>query len=145
MELVSKPSFNVIGKKVSCTWDKLGIEMPEAWKEVIQRKNEIKNRISPYILDVCLHVKNGEFTQLIGCEVSELADIPTGFDGKLIPEQKYVYTKHTGSVMEIATAFGEMIEWAKENNLTIDPEDFKIQYTPEENEAEGYDLYFKVL
>jgi predicted transcriptional regulator YdeE len=145
MKIVTKPAFNVVGKKVSCTWEKLGTEMPAAWQEVLQRKSEFENRTSPYILDICLHLRDGVFTQLIGAEVSNLSSIPEGFEGVSIPEQKYIYTKHTGPVMEIAHTYGQMIDWAKENNLTIDPDDFKIQYTPVDIDEEGYDLYFKMV
>jgi predicted transcriptional regulator YdeE len=145
MNIVTKPSFYVIGKKVSCTWERLGTEMPSAWNEVLSRKSEFENRVSPYILDICLHLRDGVFTQLIGAEVSRLSSIPAGFEGVQIPEQTYIYTKHTGSVMEIANSFGEMIDWAKENNHTIDPDDFKIQNTPDGIDEEGYDLYLKIV
>ncbi|PLT29588.1 GyrI-like domain-containing protein [Peribacillus deserti] len=144
MDIVMKEEFYVIGKKVTCPWQELGALMPEAWKTVMERKDEIPNRLSPYILDICLHVIDGEFTQLVGVEVSSLEHIPDGLNGAVIPKQKYIYSKHTDSVMDIAGHFGRMIEWAKENCLTIDPFDFKIQYSPEYNEERGYDLYFKL-
>ncbi|WP_442598368.1 GyrI-like domain-containing protein [Neobacillus sp. D3-1R] len=145
MQIVKKEAFNVVGKKVIAHWQELGVEMPKAWKEVIERKAEVKNRISPNILDICLQLVNEEFTQLVCVEVSDLSEIPEGFEGVHIPEQQYLYTKHTGSVMEIAQTFGAMIQWAKDNHLTIDPLDFKIQYTHENNPEEGYDLYFKII
>ncbi|HYK74533.1 MAG TPA: GyrI-like domain-containing protein [Pseudoneobacillus sp.] len=145
MQIVKKEAFNVVGKKVVAPWQQLGTEMPKAWQEVMARRDEINHRTSPYILDICLQLVNGEFTQLVCVEVSDFVDIPNGFEGAHIPEQQYIYTKHTGSVMEIAETFGAMIQWAKDNHLTIDPLDFKIQYTHENSPEEGYDLYFKIV
>ena len=59
MNIVTKPAFYVVGKKVSYTWEKLGSEMPAAWQEVLRRKGEFENRTSPYILDICLHLRDG--------------------------------------------------------------------------------------
>jgi predicted transcriptional regulator YdeE len=144
MEIVKKQAFYAIGKKVSCHWEQLPVEMPKAWSEVLSRKEEILNRVSPYFLDICLELEKDNFTQLVAVEVSELTHIPDGFIGVQIPEQTYIYTKHIGLEMEIANTFGAMINWAKENHLSIDPKDFKIQYT-HENENQGFDLYFKIV
>lgn len=145
MEIKTLPAFKVIGKKVSCPWEDLSKEMPLAWQEILASKDSIPNRTSPYILDICLHLRDGIFTQLVGVQVSEISTIPELFEAVEIPEQHYIYSKHVGSVMEIADKIGQMIKWGQENNYTLDPDDFKIQYTPEENESEGYDLYFKII
>ncbi|WP_026695262.1 GyrI-like domain-containing protein [Peribacillus kribbensis] len=144
MEIINKEGFLAVGKKVACGWQELGTQMPEAWRQVLEKKDEIKNRVSPYILDICLHVRDGEFTQLVGVEVSSLSDIPEGFEGAAIPKQKYLYSHYSGPVTDIAGHFGKMMSWAEENCLMVDPEDFKIQYTPEKNDEEGYSLYVKL-
>ena len=41
---------------------------------------------------------NGPYTAIVGCKVSSLDDIPTGFIGKTIPEAKYQVYKSTGKL-----------------------------------------------
>ncbi|PLS17359.1 hypothetical protein CVD28_12395 [Bacillus sp. M6-12] len=144
MQIIKKPGFYVVGKKVSCPWEQLGIEMPKAWAEVTRRKHEISNKVSPYTLDICLQLKDGIFTQLVGVEVSKITEVPDGFEGISIPEQNYVHTRHTGTEMEMIHTFENMIKWAKENNHTIDPEDFKIQFAPDDKNG-AHELYYKVV
>ncbi|UOY92414.1 GyrI-like domain-containing protein [Ectobacillus sp. JY-23] len=144
IEIKSLPALYVVGKKVQGNWKRLGTEMPKAWREVMERREEISHRTSPYILDICLHLRHGIFTQLVGVEVERLASIPAGLEGVTIPTQRYISMKYAGPITEIAGAFQDMMEWANKKGYTLDKEDFKIQYTPE-NEAEGYDLYYKIL
>ena len=41
---------------------------------------------------------NGPYTAIVGCKVSSLDDIPTGFIGKTISEAKYQVYKSTGKL-----------------------------------------------
>jgi len=41
---------------------------------------------------------NGPYTAIVGCKVSSLDDIPTGFIGKTIPDAKYQVYKSTGKL-----------------------------------------------
>lgn len=144
MKLVEEKSFKVVGIKVESDWRGLHIEMPKAWQEVIKRANEIENRDSAYFFDICLQLVGDEFTQLVGCEVSDLEKIPEGMTGVEVPAATYVYYRHVQPVTEMANSFADMYEWAKTHGYTADPTDFKIQKSSFGDEEEHH-LYIRVL
>ncbi|HEX3767815.1 MAG TPA: GyrI-like domain-containing protein [Puia sp.] len=52
---------------------------------------------------------NGPYTAIVGCKVSSLDDIPTGFIGKTIPDAKYQVYKSTGKLSVSLTKTWEEI------------------------------------
>ncbi|WP_026694823.1 GyrI-like domain-containing protein [Peribacillus kribbensis] len=143
MELLKKEAFKAVGKKVTCSWTELQTEMPRAWQEVTERKDEIKCKTSEDLMDICLQVKDGVFTQLVGAEVRDFSDIPIGFEGVSIPEQQYIYSLYSGDVKDMAAHFEKMQEWASSRNYQFDPLDFKIEQTINNGRLAG--LYLKIL
>lgn len=95
------------------------------------------------MMDLSLDVKNGRYTQLIGVEVENSADIPEGMEKVDIPDQRYINYQHKGELPAIAQSFGKMYEWAKEHD--IEAGDFKIDYgyLPDGSE-DVHDLYIKI-
>jgi predicted transcriptional regulator YdeE len=52
---------------------------------------------------------NGPYTAIVGCKVSSLDDIPTGFIGKTIPDAKYQVYTSTGKLSVSLTKTWEEI------------------------------------
>lgn len=144
MKVVELESFKVVGFKVVSHWSGLSIEIPKAWQQIHQRVSEVKNRTSPYFYDICLQLVGEEFTQLVGCKVSHLDEIPIGMEGYNVPTASYIYAEHTLPDYLMHETFQKMMDWAKEKSLTIDPADFKIQKTPMSGD-EGHHLYVRLI
>ncbi|NHM30930.1 hypothetical protein [Neobacillus terrae] len=71
---------------------------------------------------------------MVGCNVSNLENIPDDMVGVEIAAARYVYYHHLESVMEIADSFGKMIDWAKNPGYIVDPLNFKIQKSSMQSE-----------
>ncbi len=143
MEIVQKSAFKVVGIPVIATWDELWTEVPAAWEEVLSRQAEIRNRINALFLDISLNKEGDLYTQLVCAEVSQFEHIPPGMIVWEIPDQRYLHHRHEGTLKEIAGSFGQMYQWAAENNTSVD--DFKVDcgYTFAGHERE-HDLYVRV-
>lgn len=144
MEIVQKPSFQVIGLKITCSGDQLGAEMPKVWKRFVTRADDIPNRLGESMVDICLSKVGDTVIQLVGAPVSDLSDVPDEMEGVTIPAQSYVRERHNGPEEDIYQTFGKMIEWAEASGLQLDPLDFKIDIAPADP-SKGHDLYIKVV
>ena len=143
-ELITKNEFKVIGMRIICDWSQLQTEMSKLWKNFIQRVEEIKNRTSDYMIDMCLQVVENDFTQLICVEVSDLSYVPEGMIALTIPSQTYAYLKHEGPTEDIWKSFEELQNWIKERGLIIDPLDFKMDYC-QNDPLLPHELYQKII
>ncbi len=144
MEITISDEFKVIGLRLTCSEEQLGIEMPKLWKSFKDRVHEVKNRVDSYIMDVCLEVVEKNYTQCICLKVNNFNFVPIGMESIIIPSQKYIHYKHQGNVKDIGVSFWNMKNWAKENGYTIDIQDFKIDANLENNEL-VHELYLKIL
>lgn len=143
MKIVEKEAFITVGIKVEADWQELHVKMPKAWTTAKERLNEIKNRKEDVMMDLSLHVVNGQYTQLIGVEVERSAEVPEGMEKKEIPAQKYVYHQHEGELSAIAESFGKMYDWAEEQDIAAG--NFKIDYGYLRDGSEDmHELYIKI-
>ena len=144
MEILQKPAFKVVGIPVIATWDELWTEVPAVWDEVLSRQTEIRHRVNALFLDISLNKFGDTYTQLVCAEVSAFEQVPAGMITWEIPDQRYLYHRHEGTLKDIAGSFGQMYQWAAENNLSID--DFKLDcgYTVASHERQ-HDLYIRVI
>ncbi|MBM6618040.1 GyrI-like domain-containing protein [Bacillus suaedaesalsae] len=145
MKIVELDSFKVVGLKVVSHWSGLSAMMPNAWQQIHQRVDELTNRTSPYFYDICLQLVGEDFTQLVGCEVSNLEEVPHDMEGYEILPASYIYSHHTLPVEQMYETFQSMYTWANENGYTIDPTDFKIQKTSMSSEEEGHHLFLRII
>lgn len=144
MEIVEKESFRAAGIQVRAGWNELHTTMPEAWKEFKKRYKEISGRKGDVLMDLSLDVDNaGIYTQLIGVETEDADGIPDDMVEVTIPAQKYIHHQHKGNLQDIASTFGKMYEWAKENGIVA--ETFKIDrgYLAD-GSGNSHDLYIKI-
>lgn len=144
MEIITLDEFKAIGLKTSCKEEQLGIEMPKLWEIFISRVHEIKNRTDNYVMDICLEVVENVYTQSICVKVENFNFVPEGMEAIIIPEQNYIRLRHEGSAENIWMSFGNMQKWAKENGSILDPRDFKIDASLEDDDL-IHELYIKIL
>lgn len=143
MKIVKKESFKIVGLQVEATFDGLFTEIPNAWKTFGDRLKEIPHRIGDVMTEISMDVTDGVYTELVGVEVEGAGKVPEGMTSVTIPKQIYVHHRHEGSVEEIATAFGKILEWAKEKGYKTG--DFKIDHGYRRDGSESvHDLYVKI-
>ena len=143
MKIITLESFIVTGLEVKAHWKELFEKMPKAWGELFERADEIQNAKNAFFTEVSVSAGDGFYTEMIGAEVESAAEIPSGMSQVMVPEQTYIHHRHEGPVENIAGTFGDIYDWAKEQNLTA--EEFKIDrgYLPGMPET-PHDLYVKI-
>lgn len=144
MEKVSRDTLRIVGIMVRAKWDDLWNKVPEAWKSVFARADEIEFKLDHPFIDVSLEQQGDEYLQVVGALVSQVGDVPAGMCAVEIVRQAYIHHRHEGTQAEIAAAFGAIYEWAEANDHDASPFKIDVGYTPNGDE-ESHDLYVGLL
>lgn len=144
MKIIEKESFIAVGLKVEANWQDLHTKMPEAWHIFKQRIQEISGRKSNEMMDISLNKEGQTYTQLVAVEVEGPAVVADDMVAVTIPQQKYIRYVHRGDLPSIASSFGKMYEWAKEQNIKAGEFKLDIGYRADGSEKE-HELFVKVL
>jgi len=142
MKVIEKKSFLVVGLKVSLKEHQLFVKMPKVYDQFYQMIDEINDRVNAYSIDISLKREKEIYTQLVCVEVSQLNNIPDCLIGMEIPNAKYLYYLHNGNVEGIYQAFVDMYDFALNEKLPLDKDEFKIEIHDKENDA--YHLYIRL-
>lgn len=78
MEIVDRGPVRVVGIEVVAPWQELWTEVPEAWRLLRERAEEIQRRTSNVFIDVSLEETAGTYRQVVGAEVDSLDEVPEG-------------------------------------------------------------------
>lgn len=144
MEIVRKAAFKVVGLRVRAAADQRWIEMPNAWKTFIGRSAAIPWRIGETFIDVTLGKHDGVAEELLSAEVSQFDTAPEDMTKLEIPAATYLHHRHAGPLHAIATAYGDMVAWARANGCTLDEFKLDFGYTSDGSES-AHELYVKIL
>jgi predicted transcriptional regulator YdeE len=101
----SKPAFNIIGISVRTNNNVGGKDIGNLWGKFMGEGifEKIPNKISYDVYGIYTEYESdhtGDYTAIVGCEVSSLEEIPAGMIGIKVPASNY----------EIFTAKGKMPE-----------------------------------
>ncbi|WP_217640958.1 GyrI-like domain-containing protein [Gracilibacillus ureilyticus] len=143
MERVTLNEFTVAGIVVKSDWKGLHQEMPKQWNIFREMLPEIINRKSDKMIDISLDYKDGIYTECICVEISDPADTPSFAEVFRIPCGQYLHHTHNGPVTSIADSFGEIITYAKTNQIPIGHMKIDSGYTLVGNE-EIHELYIRI-
>jgi AraC family transcriptional regulator len=94
-KIISKKTFSIIGIELKTTnrEGKNFVEIPQFWKQVIQKKKigKIPNKKQPgTVLGICMDFRaDGDFSYIIGSEVTNTDNVPDDMVSKKIPDAKY--------------------------------------------------------
>ena len=103
-KIISKKAFPIIGIELKTTSreGKNFIEIPQFWTQVIQKKqiDKIPNKKQPgAVLGICMDFRaDGDFSYIIGSEVTNTDRVPDDMVTKMIPNAEYA----------VFTAIGKM-------------------------------------
>ncbi len=143
MEIIKKDDFLVVGLKVKAFEHELFVKMPKAYDKFKLLMHTINYRVNNYIMDICLHKRKNIYTQLICVEVTHLTPLKEVLVGMKIPKGNYLYHVYQGEVQGIYQAFVEMYDYALENKIQLDKDEFKIEIHDEINKM--YHLYIRLV
>ena len=103
-KIISKKAFYIIGIELKTTTreGKNFVEIPQFWRHVIQKKQieNIPNKKQPgTVLGICMDFSaDGDFSYIIGSEVTNTDNVPDDMVSREIPEANYA----------VFTALGKM-------------------------------------
>jgi len=144
MDLMEREGLTVVGLPVETRWDALWVEVPKAWKRLLERHDEIESRASDIFVGVSLAKIGSVHHELVGAEVSSLGCVPEGMLAVEIPAQRYVNAIHDGPAIEIADTFGQMHGWARQRGLFLGAFKLDFGYTEAGGER-SHDLFVGLL
>lgn len=140
MQFVDRGPLTIVGIRVVAPFRELWTKVPEAWRSLRARSGEIPYHGGGAFIDVSLEEDAGTYTQVVGAEVSALADAPEGMVAVELPPRRYIHYRHEGPVEAIADSFGHMLAWADERGIELDSLKIDVGYTLEGDGTE-HDLY----
>ena len=144
MEVVYREEMIVAGLLVHAPLQRLGEEVPKAWRRLFDRAAELEEqRIEPF-MDVCMGVVDSMYLQLVGGRLHEAAHIPKGLTAVQILAQGLLHHRHDGPVADIANTFGDMYSWGERNGMMLGEFKLDVGYLPDGKETE-HDLYIGLL
>ena len=140
MEVVYREEMFVTGLLVHAPLQRLGDEVPKAWRHLFERAAELEELRIESFIDVCMGVVDSKYLQLVGGRIHKVEHIPKGLTAVHILAQGLLHHRHIGPATGIANTFGDMYAWGERNGLT--PGEFKLDigYTLDGKETE-HDLY----
>jgi predicted transcriptional regulator YdeE len=120
VQLVDRPLFSVVGIEVVAPWDELFQAVPAAFKQLVERLEEIPHRSTGSLVDVSVEVRDGVYRELIGTPVDRIDAAPAGMIGLTFAAQRFVHHRHAGPVDAIAAAYQEIYDWGRAQGLALD-------------------------
>lgn len=142
MDIVSKKNFLVAGIKVSLKEEELFTKLPKVYEELMSLKDKIHHKKSEDTIEITIRKENNVHTILVGYEVTQMSPLPNIMVGMKIPDAKYLYNLHKGEVTDLYSTYVLMYDYALENGLSIDKEEFKIEIHDVKEDI--YHLYIKI-
>jgi AraC family transcriptional regulator len=92
----------VAGLSERYTWESGGPVIPGQWQRFHQSVENIPGRVGQVAYGVCCNGDDaGNFDYITGVEVSDFSDLPRGFAGVRIPEQRYAVFTHRDHISTI--------------------------------------------
>ncbi len=145
----SESAFNIIGISVRTNNSVGGKDIGNLWGKFMGEGifEKIPNKTSYDIYGIYTDYESdhtGDYTAIVGCHVSSLADIPKGMIGITIPESNYEIFTAKGKMPECV--YGEWVGiW---NNKEIERTyvaDFEVYGTKSQNPADAeVDIFISV-
>lgn len=147
----TKESFKVIGIEIQTCPERAAKEIGQLWQKFVAENSEeqiphkehfnilaLYSDFSSKHTDYCASdVVAGpidHYSYLIGCQVSSLKDIPTGFVGKEVPAARYaVFTAQGNFPESLEKAYKEIEKLNLERTYFYDFEDYRNFETPEKS------------
>ncbi|GMQ58769.1 AraC family transcriptional regulator [Vallitalea sediminicola] len=138
-KIVKREEYKVLAKTRYFTSENSAVEIPKFWSEYFE---EGAHEIVCGMLGICEQEKNGckEYRYGIGCECSDDADIPKGFEKLTIREHTWAVFKCVGPMPETIQNVWKRIysEWLPQSEYELIP-DYDIElYTDGDNKSKNY-------
>ncbi|GKX31618.1 AraC family transcriptional regulator [Vallitalea longa] len=138
-KIVKREEYKILAKTRYFTSENSTVEIPKFWSDYY---SEGSNEIVCGMLGICEQEKCGckEYRYGIGCECSDDADIPNGFEKLTIPEYTWAVFKCVGPMPDTIQNVWKRIysEWLPQSEYELIP-DYDIElYTDGDNKSKDY-------
>ena len=154
-KIISKKAFPIIGIELKTTSreGKNFIEIPQFWTQVIQKKqiDKIPNKKQPgAVLGICMDFRtDGDFSYIIGSEVTNTDRVPDDMVTKMIPNAEYAVFTAIGKMPDSIQDTTKYIhrEWLPKSKFQhADSPEFELYDERSDNsENSEVDIYVPIV
>ena len=134
-----QPKKLIIGIEVRTGYSTFCEKCPQHWGRFFSEQvfQKIPNKVNDAVYGIYTEYDGdytGDYTYVIGCEVSNLDEIPEGLVGKEIPESKYAVYKAAGEFPKsVEKTWGEIWSGNLKRAYTSDFEIYRPGFDPVNN------------
>lgn len=128
-KIVDVRAVTVVGYEMSGTQEEIATLRPE-WKErFLEVAGQIPEQTDGHLMDICLKRAGQLYTHCIAMEVNHIDIIPAGMSSLTIPAGSYALLEFHGEAEEVKYGFRSILTWAREHNVRLDANEFRIHVT----------------
>lgn len=131
-KIVNMRTVTAIGFEISGTQDEINALRPKWTKRFLEAASRIPGQTDGNVMDICLKRAGQLYTHCIAMEVNKIDIIPSGMTSLTIPSGSYALLEFHGSRDEIPFAFRTILQWARDHNIRLDANEFRVDVTIEE-------------
>lgn len=146
VELVRLEPITVIGLRVEARWNQLSEAVPDAWRQLFRRAEELRRFTGEQqsFLEASVDIQDGVYTELVGLKVQNAAAAcPAGIHRLDIPAGDWLHLVHTGPLAGITEGFSALYAHAETAGLAVSDVKLDFGYTPA-GEDRPHDLYLSL-
>ncbi|MFC0011450.1 GyrI-like domain-containing protein [Devosia nitrariae] len=146
VELVRLEPITVIGLRVEAPWNQLFEAVPDAWRQLFRRADDLRRFMSQKqsFLEVSVDVRDGVYTELVGVQAQNApAACPVEMRRLDIPAGEWLHLVHTGPLAGIADGFSALYAHAETAGLAVSDVKLDFGYTAA-GEDRPHDLYLSL-
>lgn len=129
IRVVDKAGFQVVGMSWSGPYSQME-QIPRLFSEFRLRVDEILYPTGDDVIIALFHCRETDLTYYVAAPVVQIAEVPDGMTGFLVPEKSYVFACHNGPKVKLEETYIKMSEWMKEYGYEQDQFALGIEIHP---------------
>jgi hypothetical protein len=120
VELIDRPTMEVIGLVVEADADQLADAIPFAWAQLLERADAIIGRTGTAFLELTTDLGGGRSRHLLGAQVVAGTSPPPEMEAELIYEATWLHEQHHGTPERIPETYARMLDHAADHGIHTD-------------------------
>jgi hypothetical protein len=120
MELIDRPTMEIVGLAFEINDDQLDNAMPFAWSQLFDRADAIIGRTGTAFLELSTDLGGGRHRKVLGAQVVAGTSPPPEMEAELVYEATWIHERHHGPPERIPRTYARMLDHAADHGLHAD-------------------------
>jgi predicted transcriptional regulator YdeE len=145
VEIVPRTETVVVGLEVVASFAELAIRVPNAWRELFSRREELPPPPDGRFAEASAELGAGRYRETVGVPLgaAPASPLPAGMALGRLPAGEYAHHRHEGPVTDIGSGFAVIYAWAAERAIALGGLKLDVGYAPG-GQAGPHDLFIDV-